>query len=469
MGGDSLAEPRAKGRWIVFLIVAAIAGPILIGVFYASSAGRSREPLRAWVEQQNFIFIVPAREGLLPGDVIQWPIPVPGGTPSDDMALYQRSEEVFGHDPSTDFVKTGPFEVTLYGSIESGIRAGVITPIIASELKGKSAEEFQLVLKDVEILEAPVASLQQAIEARPALVSALRDPNRTVVARILRPGRFEYRYSLGAESGFVGKIKNLLGMQNSSFKASTDAKFSTLVATSSDRPMVIGLALAKLDPFKAGSAIQTLPFSQSRTLQADPSAGLWPVGTRLRVGFLGGTDAQKAFFRESISDWLQYANLGVEYGDAAKADIRVSFADKQGSWSYVGTQALRAPAGQPTMILGNRIDQPGAKQSYLHEIGHALGLVHEFQNPGVSAIWNRQALEAYFAGPPMFWSRDQIQRSFFDTTHYPGNRPVDLKSVMSYQLPASVYRDYRRFTPGDTLSSSDRSYIASIYPRFGPS
>jgi hypothetical protein len=124
---------------------------------------------------------------------------------------------------------------------------------------------------------------------------------------------------------------------------------------------------------------------------------------------------------------------------------------------------LRVDRHEKTANFGYPIDQPGAKQSYLHEVGHILGLVHEYQNPAAGPIWNRDAVYAYF-GDRMRWTRDTVNRQIFDSVVYPGQRPLDRKSVMSYQLPGTLFRDGRGFAPQDALSESDQTYIGNLYP-----
>ena len=50
----------------------------------------------------------------------------------------------------------------------------------------------------------------------------------------------------------------------------------------------------------------------------------------------------------------------------------------------------------------------------LHEFGHALGLIHEHQNPIQAIDWNKPAVIADLSGPPNNWDRDTIEHNMFE-------------------------------------------------------
>lgn len=191
---------------------------------------------------------------------------------------------------------------------------------------------------------------------------------------------------------------------------------------------------------------------------------LWPVGQVLRVRYLGGTAQQHADVERHARVWEEHANVTFEFGSAAAdAEVRVSFNPQDGSWTYIGTDALGVPTDQPTMNLG-WIQQ----QNVVHEFGHVLGLVHEHQNPMGGPDWNRERVVASLSGAPNYWDEDMIERTIFqrlNADQYPGSRRFDPSSIMGYAYPAEWLLDGVPISPGDTLSASDKRYVAGLYPK----
>ena len=129
------------------------------------------------------------------------------------------------------------------------------------------------------------------------------------------------------------------------------------------------------------------------------SAKVWKTGMTLGVKFLNGNSSLQRRVLEAANEWTRYANLRFEVVRKGDAELRVGF-DEEGSWSYVGTDALSIPQNQPTINLGDvkhMRDPVEFRRVVLHEFGHALGLAAAQQSP-VSAIpWNKKAAYVYYA------------------------------------------------------------------------
>jgi hypothetical protein len=190
---------------------------------------------------------------------------------------------------------------------------------------------------------------------------------------------------------------------------------------------------------------------------------LWINGSTLRVRFMGGTPAQQAKAREQALWWTQHANLRFEFGNAPDAEIRVSFDENDGAWSYVGTDCRQIPFDEATMNLGFLDGGTAA-----HEFGHAIGLAHEHQNPSGGIEWNEEVVLRDLAGPPNNWTPDQIRHNVLEKYKADQIRGTefDPASIMLYFFPDSWVKNGQGTKDNDVLSDLDKAFIASrdAYP-----
>lgn len=218
--------------------------------------------------------------------------------------------------------------------------------------------------------------------------------------------------------------------------------------------------------FSPGLGVAPIPPWELAALTAKK----WSDGRKLRVRFLDGLPEVQARLQPFAHQWSEYANLTFEFGDDADAEVRISFQGK-GSWSYIGTDALAIPKNQPTMNFGWLTPQTSDDEYsrvVIHEFGHALGCIHEHQSPEAEIPWDKEKVYAYYAGPPNFWTREQVDLNLF--THY--SRDVsqfsefDRNSIMLYSIPKEHLTD-PSFAVGwnRILSKTDKSFIGVMYPK----
>ena len=194
----------------------------------------------------------------------------------------------------------------------------------------------------------------------------------------------------------------------------------------------------------------------------------WLPSRTLRVYFMDGDPAIHKKVAAIFPEWSRHANIHFQVTQDPSSEIRISF-QQPGSWSYIGTDALLVPRRKPTMNYGWLKPETKASEYQrvvLHEFGHALGLIHEHQNPTVDIPWNKSAVYQYYSGPPNYWSRSQTDRNLFqaygrDLTQF---TQFDRESIMLYPVE-------QRFTNGDfevgwnkTLSGLDKEFIGRQYP-----
>ena len=194
----------------------------------------------------------------------------------------------------------------------------------------------------------------------------------------------------------------------------------------------------------------------------------WQAGDAIRIGFMDGEKAVRDRVAAHAKEWTNYADVTFFFGAIDTADIRISFVQDPGSWSYIGTQCRKIPAGQATMNYGWLThDTPDHEVSrvVLHEFGHALGCIHEHQNPAGGIKWNKPVVYQYYQGPPNNWSKADVDRNLFKlyddklTVH----TDVDPKSIMMYPIPKAFTLDGFEVGLNTTLSATDIAYIKQQY------
>ncbi len=213
----------------------------------------------------------------------------------------------------------------------------------------------------------------------------------------------------------------------------------------------------------------------SKQSQADGKAALlneskWQSGEVIRAAFLGGSPELQERVREVALAWTapNMANLDIQFVDAGPADVRIAFMPGKGSWSYLGTQCRQIPADQPTTNFGWLDDSSSdddVRRVVLHEWGHALGLIHEHQNPNGGIKWNEPAVIADLSQPPNSWDEKTIRHNVLD--HYPPDgvtaTAVDSESIMMYPIPESWTLDGFSAGLNEGLSPADVQFIHSAY------
>ncbi|MDQ3978261.1 MAG: M12 family metallopeptidase [Actinomycetota bacterium] len=214
------------------------------------------------------------------------------------------------------------------------------------------------------------------------------------------------------------------------------------------------------------------PFSprSAHTLEAAvEKVKLWDSGRTLRVRFLDGDTTVQAKVAAVAAEWEQHVNLKLQFLNSGDAEIRISFAEKGFSWSYVGTDALVARPAKATMNYGWLDPQTGDREYQrvvLHEFGHALGMIHEHQNPaaGGKIPWDRERVYAYYARQG--WSRSDVDHNLFavydaDATNFSTYDPT---SIMQYPVPDELTVGSFAIGWNTALSSTDREFMARQYP-----
>lgn len=232
------------------------------------------------------------------------------------------------------------------------------------------------------------------------------------------------------------------------------------------------------DPEPAIRRIRALGVSVHPLKMALETGKRWKKGQTLHVRFLDGSKVQRDKVRQNAEKWLSYANIKFDWKGGKNAEIRVSFAADPGSWSAVGTDCLLTeyfPKNEPTMNFGwltNDTEDDEYRRVVTHEFGHALGCIHEHQNPKGGITWDDKKVIAMFSGPPNNWSVAEIRSNIIEkySLDQLNATKFDPKSIMLYGFPKELIKAPPSLAKAGTrentdLSSRDKAFIRTQYPK----
>ena len=200
---------------------------------------------------------------------------------------------------------------------------------------------------------------------------------------------------------------------------------------------------------------------------------LWENGKRLRIRFLDGDSVVQQKIANIAPEWEQFTNLKLDFVRDGAAEIRISFRDVGFSWSTVGTDAVSRPRTLPSMNYGwLKANTPAReyRRVVLHEFGHALGMIHEHQNPeAVGRIpWDKPKVYAYYARQG--WSQQDVDENIFDVYDRDDTNftSFDSSSIMQYAVPDDLTVGSFAIGWNTELSELDKDFMRRQYPMRSP-
>jgi hypothetical protein len=200
---------------------------------------------------------------------------------------------------------------------------------------------------------------------------------------------------------------------------------------------------------------------------------LWEVGRKLRVKFLDGVPSVQEKVQAIAKEWESVANLELDFVSGGASDIRISFAEKDFSWSTVGTDALTVSQAEATMNYG-WLEPDTELREYQrvvrHEFGHALGMIHEHQNPAAQGKipWDKPKVYAYYA--QQGWTKADVDFNIFGlySEESTNHSTFDPTSIMEYAVPDSLTVGSYAIGWNTELSQLDRDFMRQQYPAATP-
>jgi hypothetical protein len=202
-----------------------------------------------------------------------------------------------------------------------------------------------------------------------------------------------------------------------------------------------------------------------------PTKLLWKDRRELRVRFMDGDPKVKAKVESYAHQWSEHCGITFRFGGDADAEIRIAFKPNDGSWSWVGVEALEiTDHNEPTMNFGwltPTTDADEYSRVVLHEFGHALSCIHEHSQPAAEIPWNKEAVYAEYAKPPNRWTREEVDVNLFER-YAAGDTQFtafDKQSIMLYAIDKKLTRDGFEIGWNRVLSSTDREFIGTTYPK----
>ncbi len=195
-------------------------------------------------------------------------------------------------------------------------------------------------------------------------------------------------------------------------------------------------------------------------------------GSTKKISWIGDKK-QADVVRKAFEHW-KGVGIGLEFEEVfsrEEAEIRIGFMEEDGSWSYIGTYNLKFGPNTRTMNFGWNLDDSNGFDTALHELGHALGLPHEHQNPNAGIVWDEQAVYAALSNPPNNWKPERTYHNIIrklDPASVTGT-DWDPDSIMHYPFEKHLIKQPAQYwtnglKPKGGLSESDKAIVKRFYP-----
>jgi len=178
-------------------------------------------------------------------------------------------------------------------------------------------------------------------------------------------------------------------------------------------------------------------------------------------GKLNGIDTVKRVVMEILQPLV-----GIQFEFVNRnGNIKIGFDTNEGAYSYVGTDCLQY-SNEKTMNLG-WLDVG----TIIHEFLHALGCIHEHQNPKNNSIdWNKNKVYCW-AKQTQDWNPEVTCHNIFEKYNQEqlNGSDFDIDSIMLYFFPDKFTNNNKGTKQNFVLSETDKQWLKNMYPINGES
>lgn len=198
----------------------------------------------------------------------------------------------------------------------------------------------------------------------------------------------------------------------------------------------------------------------------DEHYNFWPAGQIITVGFVNGTPHQQQVILAIAKEWESFGNIRFAAAEATRAMVRIRFSQTMANFTYIGTDVLEVPSHKETMQLDESLllkNRQQLRQVVLHQFGHVLGMVHEFNPPETGIAWNKRQLYKKYRRAGL--TKSEVRQNIFQLyTHRITNGWFfDQGSIMHLSFSVMDAHAYLPMYGNTVISEGDRFWMEARY------